>query len=139
VSLIEAYLLARIEKTPECWRWTGAVNNGYGRAYIAGRLKYAHRAVYECLAGAIPEGLQLDHLCRNPLCVKPEHLEPVEPRENMRRGIKGVLTTHCPQGHCYDSENTSRRSNGHRRCRKCHNKQERRRVAGKGANHAEAH
>lgn len=102
----EQKLLSRVRKTDGCWIWVGAVNsgNGYGRI----NRTYAHRYAYELLVGPIPEGLQLDHLCRVPLCVYPAHLEPVTPRENIRRGIKGVLTTHCPQGHPYDEENTGK-------------------------------
>jgi len=99
----------RIEFSADgCWVWTGARNNGYGRIYVAGELKYAHRLVYEALVGSVPEGLHLDHVCRRRDCVRPTHLEPVTPRENQRRGIKGVLTTHCPQGHPYDTTNTLR-------------------------------
>jgi hypothetical protein len=112
----------RIRKTVSCWIWTGALNRGYGRIYRRGKLLYAHRVVYERLRGAIPTELQLDHLCRNTRCVNPHHLEPVSIRENVRRGIKGVLTTHCPKGHSYSE--SDRRGNGWRRCRICHNQQE---------------
>jgi len=123
-------LLSRVGiQSNGCWLWTGAVNNGYGRAYRSGKLIYAHRAVYEEIVGPIQDGLQLDHLCRQTLCVNPTHLEPVERRENQRRGIKGVLTTHCPQGHPYSKDNTLFRANGHRRCRTCHNDRERARRA----------
>jgi hypothetical protein len=108
-----------------CWLWTGAANNGYGRIYVEGRLLYAHRVVYEATVGPIAEGYTLDHLCRITLCVNPAHLEPVTIGENVRRGIKGVLTTACPQGHPYDDINTRVRANGHRVCRTCHRERER--------------
>ena len=128
-------LTERIEIQPGgCWLWTGAVNNGYGRLYCDGRLVYAHRAVYEEMVGPIPDGRQLDHRCRVTRCVNPAHLEPVSNRENGRRGIKGVLTTQCPNGHVYTDENTMRRPNGHRRCRRCHNTREEVRRRSKNAN-----
>ena len=113
-----------IEDSRGCWIWSGAINNGYGRAYIAGRLFYAHRVVYEVIVGPIPEGLELDHLCRVRACVNPAHLEPVTRAENLRRGLKGELTTRCPAGHPYDGANTRKRSNGHRVCRACHRERE---------------
>ena len=76
-----------IEKTDDCWLWTGAKQKGYGAVQYRGRLHRAHRAVYTELVGEIPDGLVLDHLCRVPACVRPEHLEPVTQRENLRRGV----------------------------------------------------
>lgn len=68
-----------------CWEWTGAKTAaGYGQ--FTRRKEYAHRHAYEDLVGPIPEGLVIDHLCRNPSCVNPDHLEPVTQRENIRRG-----------------------------------------------------
>lgn len=70
-----------------CWLWTARMNrNGYGRACLNGKEPVAHRAVYECLVGPIPEGLILDHLCRRRNCVAPLHLEPVTHQENTLRG-----------------------------------------------------
>lgn len=75
-------------ETP-CWIWQAALNSGgYGTTTDgSGRGVMAHRLVYEHYRGTIPEGLFLDHLCRNPACVNPDHLEPVTNSENVRRGL----------------------------------------------------
>jgi hypothetical protein len=100
-----------------CWLWIGSRNrDGYGRIGIGGDLSPAqvHRFVYEILVGRIPDGLELDHLCRNPCCVNPLHLEPVTHQENGRRK-KGKKHLTCPSGHPYANgnfrpEGTSRRT-----------------------------
>lgn len=109
-----------------CWLWTGAKNNkGYGQLGLTGRgagSVLAHRLAYNLLVGPIPDGLQLDHLCRNRTCVNPAHLEPVTHQENLRRGIRANQNTgktHCPQGHPYDDENTYHLRGGGRMCKEC--------------------
>lgn len=120
----------KVTRTPGgCWWWTGAKirHSGYGRIYSGGdpaepTVMYAHRFAYKHLIGPIPQGLVLDHLCRNASCVNPLHLQPVTNRENVVRGsaraAKVGLRT-CPWGHSYTPENTYLSSSGGRACRTC--------------------
>jgi hypothetical protein len=112
---------AKIERWNGHWLWiAGRHANGYGGIKVNGRYLKAHRVVYELLVGPIPDGLELDHLCRVRFCVNPSHLEPVTHLENVRRSpIGNGAKTHCPQGHLYDEANTYRRR-GRRECRTCH-------------------
>lgn len=107
-----------------CLEWIGgATLGGYGTFAVApGRTnpkrEMAHRWSYEHHVGPIPEGFDIDHLCRNRLCVNPNHLEPVTRAENVRRAF--VCVTHCPSGHAYDDANTYvRPGTNSRRCRAC--------------------
>lgn len=78
-----------VDKTESCWNWTGALTTaGYGSLTKNYQRMYAHRWSYEQHVGPIPEGLALDHLCRNRSCVNPDHLEPVTIGENVRRGMR---------------------------------------------------
>ena len=130
-----ARFMVKVEKTETCWLWTAAkMGKGYGLFRVASRPRqpsYAHRVAYEHFVGDIPEGHHIDHLCRTPHCVNPEHLEPVTPRENQRRGLKGVLTTHCPHGHPYDEANTYWYQGRWRDCRACAREAERAKAARK--------
>ncbi|KAB2977369.1 HNH endonuclease [Streptomyces sp. SS1-1] len=89
---------------------------------LGGRYQMAHRVAYQEIVGPIPEGLQLDHLCRVRHCVNPAHLEPVTSRENTLRGENLVAInaakTHCKRGHLFDAANTYRWRNS-RICREC--------------------
>jgi hypothetical protein len=107
-----------------CWEWTAARNSyGYGQIWRDGRMAPAHRVLYELLVGPIPEGLHIDHLCRNRGCVRPDHLEPVTCRENLLRGetlpAKQAATTHCPSGHEYAGANLRVETSGKRKCKTC--------------------
>lgn len=111
-----------------CWTWTGALDDdGYGQITIAKKNRRAHRTVYELLVGPIPDGLELDHLCRDRACVRPTHLEPVTGRENKLRSpitlaSINLAKTHCLHGHPFDEANTRlvrRGKSVERHCRKC--------------------
>lgn len=108
-----------VDKTGTCWLWTGAKTKGYGRFGRQG----AHRFSWILANGPIPKGKCLDHLCRVPSCVRPDHLEPVTNRENILRGIGpsaiNAQKTHCTSGDPYSQENTYVMRQGGRMCRLC--------------------
>lgn len=95
-----------------CWIWTGCTVRGYGQIKMGENKKkvYAHRASYLIFKGPIPDTLVIDHLCRNPLCINPDHLEPVTNKENIMRGEAPTVQLHrakrCKNGHEVNSVNT---------------------------------
>lgn len=109
-----------------CWLWMGYKQpDGYGQIWDRVKMRSAHRVAYELFRGPIPDGLHIDHLCRNRMCVNPEHLEAVTQQENTRRGA--AVITHCPQGHPYEGGNLYVCPRGKRECRTC--RRDRKRVA----------
>lgn len=124
----EADFWPKVSQAGDCWNWTeGKTGKGYGNFSMAGRSLTAHRFAYESLVGPVPDGLELDHLCRNRACVNPYHLDPVPHAVNVRRGVSGIVNggrqarkTHCPQNHQYTPGNTYVNPNtGGRLCRSC--------------------
>lgn len=101
-------------------------DKGYGHMTVNNKQVGAHRVSYRAFKGKIPEGLELDHLCRMPCCVNPDHLEPVTRQENVKRGAVPIVSarrelskTHCPQGHAYSGDNLVIDTKGARRCKIC--------------------
>lgn len=122
-----ARVMARVEmqmRPDGCWIFTGGKARGYGRIVVGSvangtrRTRYAHAIVYEKLKGEIPEGLELDHLCKTPACVNPDHLDLVTHAENVRRGdsppAQNARRDKCAYGHEYEMAPWGRRT-----CRIC--------------------
>lgn len=120
---------AKVQPTGFCWLWNGArEHHGHGMFNLGAdqgrRPVRSHRFAYEALVGPIPDGLELDHLCRNPPCVNPDHLEPVTHAENMRRGYAPQYVTRrrgtCASGHDIDDDTKVFISKtGRRTCKVC--------------------
>lgn len=124
VPSIEERFWAKVDVAGVCWEWTGSRGElGYGNFNATKTSRWrAHRWAWTNLVGPVPDGLHLDHLCRNPPCVNPDHLEPVTNRENGLRGAAGkrnAAKTHCPQKHPYSGDNLIIRPRGGRACREC--------------------
>lgn len=126
-------LMSHTKIEGDCLIWVGGLDkDGYGITWLAGITRRAHRAFYELVIGEIPEGMGLDHLCRNRACVKPIHLDPVPTRINILRGLGFARInhekTHCAKGHLLSGVNlhtgkpNKHHPRGQRYCRDCLNK-----------------
>jgi hypothetical protein len=132
-SVIDRLMFRTALLSNGCWEWRGCVNHrGYGLAWDGKKLRIVHRVAYEELVGPIPDGLQIDHLCRNRPCINPAHLEPVTALTNVLRSANGergknlvamqASKTHCPQGHPYSGDNlytSETRPRSGRQCKEC--------------------
>jgi hypothetical protein len=113
-----------VDTTGECWLWTGSTDEkGYGFFYLGAEKASAHRWMYELIAGPVPDGLVLDHLCRVHHCVRPSHLEPVTNEENILRGeaptAVNARKTTCPNGHPFTVFAPRKAGEGARGSRRC--------------------
>ena len=114
----------KVDRSRECWVWTGSTSAGYGSFNVNGPMVGAHRFAWEWANGPIPAGLRVLHHCDNPLCVRPAHLFVGTQLENMRdmsakNRAGNQRKTHCPKGHEYSAANTYRSAKGGRFCRAC--------------------
>ena len=110
-----------VDFTSTCWNWKNELHRGYGCFWWKFRRFGTHRFMWELFISRIPEGLVLDHLCRNTKCCNPKHLEIVTPTENNFRKRK----THCIRGHEFTVENVYIWKNSYRSCRTCRTIQDR--------------
>lgn len=115
-----------IDPTTGCWRWRSPLTAaGYGQIGVKWKKYYVHRLAYELAVGPIPEGYEIDHLCRVRACMNPEHLEAVTPYENNMRSdslaARRARMTHCPRGHEFTPDNIYSRPDrkNSRMCRTC--------------------
>ena len=126
-ATVQIRAFRRLRYIPEtgCLEWTGSLSKGYGQINVGVRPEKVHRLMYRLWVGEIPDGMSIDHLCRNTKCAAPDHLEAVTLSENTRRQLQDIghhnaLKTHCPKGHPYDESNTRYASQGTGRvCRMC--------------------
>lgn len=136
-------LREKIEKLPDgCWRWTAALDKaGYGRIGVDGRrgkTEYAHRITFKIHHGDIPDGTELDHLCRNRWCVNPDHLEAVTHKVNMYRGaapaIQIMHAGKCKRGHDRTIENSYVYPSGRMICQICRRERRKGKIEARKAN-----
>jgi HNH endonuclease len=130
---LEERLAEKIAIGDGCWEWRGAHTLGYGSIREGGRGQLVHRIMYERLIGPIPEGTEIDHLCRNRGCVNPGHMEPVTKTVNILRGTCpmaiNAAKTHCIRGHEFTPANTYHQPSRPAHCRRCRQCDEDRKAA----------
>ena len=121
----ETKFWSRVEvgRPNDCWNWTGCVTSGYGQVYRAPKFLLAHRYAWEISVGPLSDRLTLHHICRNKVCVNPNHLVPLDWSTHTRIDSHNARKTHCPRGHPYDEANTIHTSppRPQRVCRTCRN------------------
>jgi len=117
------WALVNVGPPDKCWEWSRFRDRlGYGHVKYHNKVWMAYRLAYTLTHGPIAKPLVLDHICRNPPCCNPAHLEPVTQGENARRGNVGLRNrqqTHCINGHPFAGENLRLSFNGWRNCRAC--------------------
>lgn len=104
-----------------CWEWQAKLHQGYGQFWFKGKTVRAHRWSYEYHVGPIPDGLQIDHICENPSCVRWDHLAVATAKENIARSVASGRRhkTHCKYGHMFTEQTTQWRPDGRRYCKEC--------------------
>jgi len=117
MKTLEVRFWSKVEKTSKCWNWKAGTDGRYGLFKLNGKDEKAHRVAYLLEKGSIPEGLSLDHLCFNKLCVNPAHLEPVPIRINIQRAA--ARKTHCKRGHALVGDNIRVFPDKPRVCKQC--------------------
>jgi hypothetical protein len=119
--------MGHVDVTKSCWVWKGSKDkNGYGFYWSKNKVRRAHRFIYSKMIGDLVDGMVIDHLCHNPSCVNPDHLEQVTQRENTFRSTTSVAIINsskkeCMNGHTFSYSNTIIRKDGTRNCRTCIN------------------
>ena len=127
--------MTKVVKTETCWLWIGGTVKSKKARYGlfcfapkrgANKNTTAHRFSYSHFRGPVADGLEVDHLCKNTLCVNPDHLEAVTPRVNNLRGNSpssiNARKTHCPIGHAYAEHAYVNPNTGKKQCKTCHGK-----------------
>jgi hypothetical protein len=127
--VLEQRFMSKVDTAGEggCWLWTASViggpRGGYGQYRVGKKMRKAHVVAWEALVGPVPDGMQLDHLCRNRACVNPAHLDPVPMQENLRRSpLTPQGKTVCLRGHSLEDAYLY---GGKRHCRTCRTERDR--------------